>query len=752
MASQRPLPEQIGPYKVLSLLGEGGMGAVYEAADQGPVRRRVAVKVIRSGLRSPEISARFEAERQALGLMDHPGIARVLGAGETDAGDPYFVMELVKGLPLVEYCDERRLSTHDRITLFIAICNAVQHAHQKGVLHRDLKPSNILITEVDGQPMPKIIDFGIAKALGRALTDDPLITSAGTAVGTLAYMSPEQAASSGYDVDTRADIYSLGVILYELMVGRLPIEPAGMGHHTFLVRLTSRDTIVPRPSDRVITLGNDREFIARSRRTEPQRLRQELRGDLDWVVLKALEPDRARRYPTANALALDLQRSLLNEPVSARPPSATYRIGKFVRRHRAGVFASTVGVLLLTATSVAATVGWLRASAAEVRASAEADAARDVTNFVVGLFRVFDPDEPRGGVPMRDVTARELLDRGANRAANELAAQPLQQGHILQAIGGAYQSLGFYDEATRQLERALAARERVVPANDLEISSLELALGQTARASGNYDEATRRLTRAVALREAVLGAAHPDVAQALGALSLLLWRQGRLVEAESLFLRVVRIDEASLPADDPRLARHLMGLGVVYWSQNRMADAEPMMRRSLAIRERRQGADHPDLAAVLNNLGAVYFQLHRYNDALTYYERTRSIYSRTLDSLHPNVASVLNNLGETHWKLGHLEVAEPLLRRALAIKEAKLAATNPTIAVTLNGLGGVLRDRGQTVEAERVYRRALTIRTRSYAAGDANIAETARDLAALLRTTGRAREAAMLTASSASRQ
>ena len=738
------LHEQIGPYKVLSLLGEGGMGAVYEAADTGPVRRRVAVKVIRRGLASPEVQARFDAERQALALMDHPGIARVLGAGETKAGEPYFVMELVKGLPLNEYCDDRRLSTRERLELFIQVCHAVQHAHQKGVLHRDLKPSNVLVSEEDDQPRPKVIDFGVAKALGRSLTDDTLITSAGIALGTLAYMSPEQAESSGYDVDTRTDIYSLGVMLYELLVGRLPLEPASLGFNAFFMRLTSRETAVPKPSERLVALGGDSATVAHARRTEPDRLQRELRGDLDWIVLKALEPERARRYPTANALALDIHRAIHNEPVSARPPSAGYRMRKFVRRNRLAVAVSALGVVALAVTSIAATTGFVRARRAERQAAAEAAAAKEVTDFVVGLFRTFDPDEPRRSAPARDISARELLDRGAARASNELDAQPLQQGRILQAIGDAYLSLGFYDEARRQLERALAARERAAPRDDLEIAATELSLGQSARASGDYAAANRHLTRALALRQAVLKPDDPDVGQALGSLGILHWQQGQLAPAESILKQVVHIAESSLPTDDPRLARHLMSLGIVYWSGGRMAEAEPLLRRSLAIRERLLGADHPDLAAGFNNLGAVYFRLGRFEDALVYYERTHAIFARTLDSLHPNMASVLNNLGETHWKMGHPDVAEPLLRRALAIKESRLAASHPSIAVTLNGLGGVLRERGRLGEAEAAYRRALSIREGGFPPGDPNIVETARDLAVLLRQTGRVREAETL--------
>jgi non-specific serine/threonine protein kinase/serine/threonine-protein kinase len=745
-AGDQPFPEEIGPYRILGLLGEGGMGVVYEAMDTGPVRRRVAVKVIRAGFASRDVLARFDAERQALALMDHGGIAKVLQAGTTADGQPYVVMELVKGVPLTQYCDVHRLTTNQRIDLFIAVCLAVQHAHQKGVIHRDLKPSNVLVVEEDGVPRPKIIDFGIAKAVGQQLTENTLITHAGVALGTAAYMSPEQAESSGLDVDTRTDIYSLGVILYELLVGRLPIEPQVMGYHAFILGLTSREVRVPVPSDRLVTLGEQRELVARARRTQPDQLRKDLRGDLDWVVLTALEPERSRRYATASALADDLKRVQAHEPVDARPPSTTYRVSKFVRRHRVGVAASAVAVVALAASTIVATVGFVRASRAEVRAETEAAAAAEVTDFVVGLFRVFDPDEPRGTVPARDITARELLDRGASRAATELSEQPAQQGRILQTIGDAYVSLGLFDEATRQLERALAARTRDVGVDDPSLAETHLVLGQAARGSGDYATAERHLQRALELREAAVGPMHADAAQVMAALALVRWRQGRLAEAESLYLRVVLIDDAALEPDDPRLARDLMGLGVIYWSQARYGEAEPYLRRSLEIRERILGPDHADLASVLNNLGATYFMLERYPEALRHYERTRAIYQRTLDPSHPNMASVLNNLGESQWKLGRLDLAEPMLRRALEIKEQRLAPGNPTIAVTLNGLAGVLRDRGAMGEAEAMYRRAFELRIRHYPAGDPNIAESARDLAALLRRMGRSGDAARIEA------
>ncbi len=331
--------EQIGRYKLLQKLGEGGFGIVYMAEQREPVKRRVALKIIKLGMDTRQVVARFEAERQALAMMDHPNIAKVLDGGATDTGRPYFVMELVRGVPITRYCDEAGLGIRERLGLFIQVCQAVQHAHQKGIIHRDLKPSNVLVTLHDGEPVPKVIDFGIAKATQQELTEKTLFTQFQQLIGTPAYMSPEQAEMSGLDIDTRSDIYSLGVMLYELLVGRTPLESRELlkgGHEEIRRRIREQDP--PKPSTRVSTLeGRERVLVARQRQVDPAALGAELRGDLDWIVLKALEKDRRRRYETANGLAQDLRRHLNHEPVLAAPPDRLYQMGRYIRRHRAAV-------------------------------------------------------------------------------------------------------------------------------------------------------------------------------------------------------------------------------------------------------------------------------------------------------------------------------------------------------------------------------------------------------------------------------
>jgi len=729
-------PEQIGQYRIVRLLGEGGMGTVYEAADTGPVRRHVALKIVRGGLDSREVRTRFDAERQALALMDHAGIAKVFNAGETESGDPFFAMELVKGLPINEYCDSRRLSTPERLELFISVCDAVQHAHQKGVIHRDLKPSNILVTEQDGKPLPKIIDFGIAKALGQRLSEETFVTHVGQPVGTAAFMSPEQAESSGIDVDTRTDIYSLGVILYMLLVGSLPVDPAGVPMHAFMYRLASGDTQTPRPSVRFTALGDYREGIAQARRTDPDKLQRDLDGDLDWITMKALAPERARRYATAVGLAADINRFLANEPVTARPPTPRYRLQKFIRRHRGAMLATSFAAVALVASAILAAAGMVRATRAERKAANEAAAAREVSGFLIDLFKVFDPSRATGN----EITARELLDRGAERSA-ALARQPILQSRMMQTIGTAYASLGLYPAARAQLERALEARRQTLGPDDPEVAETELSLGDAISDHGDYADAEQHYRAALAIDQKVLRPDDQHLATVVAGLASLRYRQGRYKEAESLYQRALAIDERSTPRDDRILARHLVGHGVVKYAQQRFTDAEDLMRRGLSIQERVLRPDEPELAATLSNLGGVYWSEGRYSDALPLYERTRAIFERTLDPTHPDVASILNNLAETYWKLHRNTEAEPLFRRALAIKELRLVTDDPRLATTLNGLAGVLREQRRFGESETAYKRALAIRTRAFNRGDASIAETLRDYSGMLRAAGRLKEA-----------
>ena len=732
---EHALPKRVGPYRIIQVLGEGGMGVVYEAEETEPVKRRVALKLVRAGHDTREVLARFDAERRALAVMNHGCIAKVLSAGTTEQGQPYFAMELVRGLPITAYCDARRLSVRDRLSLFISVCEAVQHAHQKGVIHRDLKPSNIMVGDEDGHPAPKVIDFGIAKALGPATS--ATLTMGGMAVGTAAYMSPEQADAGQLDVDTRADIYSLGVMLYELLVGHLPVDPNAMGLFVFLAKLVSGNVTPPTPSAALLTVERERDTVAHMRRTDFRHLRRELKGDLDWIVMKAMQPDRALRYETANGLATDLRRYLADEPVIARPPSATYRLSKFVRRHRVGVFAAGAILVSVVASAVVATVGYVRATRAEHRAASEAEAAKQVTNFLVDLFRVSDPGESRGNT----LTAREILDRGTRRVTTELAAQPLLQARIMQTMGTVHAQLGQYGPARALLTDVLRTRELALPADDPLVGETLAALGEVARSRGDAAEADRLLSRALAIRQKAFGSEHIDVATTLASIAALRWKQGRAADAESLYKRVLILDRKVRTEADPRTARDMRGLAAVYLSQKRYGEAEALWKETLALQERTLGRDHPDVGSTLNNLGGLYYNTGRYDDARTYYQRARPIIEKTLGPAHPSNASIWNNLGEVEWKLKHHRESETLFRQALQLKERSFTADDPSIAVTLNGMAGVMRDQGRYAEAEPLYQRALAIREKAFGTTHPDVGETLRDYSALLRRAGRTAEA-----------
>ena len=480
-----------------------------------------------------QVIARFEAERQALAVMDHPAIATVFDGGATDDGRPYFAMEYVKGEPITRYCDRQRLTMQERLELFIQVCEGVQHAHQKGIIHRDLKPSNVLVTVQDDRAVPKIIDFGVAKATAQPLTERSLFTELGMIVGTLDYMSPEQAEMGGLDIDTRTDVYALGVILYELLTGTLPFDRDTLRKAALDdVRRTIRLKEPPRPSTRVKERGAASSEVAERRRTEPARLASRLRGDLDSITLKALEKDRTRRYQTANAFAMDVRRYLRNEPVSAQAPSTLYRMQRFIRRHRVGAAAAVALLVALVLGVAGTTVGLVRARRAEVQAREEAAIASRVSEFLVKLFEVSDPGEARGN----SITAREILDRGAEQIRRDLGDQTQVQARLIYTMGNVYDSLGLYNAGAALLEEALKKRE------------------------------------------VLLGSEHPEVAEACDRLGDVYRKQGRYAEAEPLLKRAVAIREKRFSPNAPLIADSLTSLGNLYQSMGRLDDAQPVLR------------------------------------------------------------------------------------------------------------------------------------------------------------------------------
>jgi eukaryotic-like serine/threonine-protein kinase len=739
--TQLPQPEAIGPYKVLGVLGEGGMGMVYLAEQVTPVRRRVALKILKLGMDTKQVVARFKSERQALAVMDHPNIAKVLDSGVTDEGRPYFVMELVHGTPITSYADTHRLTTTERLRLFMDVCAAVQHAHHKGVIHRDIKPSNVMVTVQDERPVVKVIDFGIAKAVGLGLTESTLVTRQGQILGTPEYMSPEQAEMSGLDVDTRTDIYSLGVMLYELLVGVLPFDLSAKPD--YVIAHTLREHEVPRPSTRLTSLGDALRTVARSRRTNPDALRREVRGDLDWIILKAMEKDRTRRYDTARGLANDIRRHLDDEPVKARPPSARDRIGKFVRRNRTPVLAGAVALAAVLTGTAAATLGFLHARAEQRRAEQAAVTAEQVTDFLVELFTVSNPGEAP------DISARELLDRGVERVPAALGGQPAVQARLLRAMGDVYRNLGLYQTAGPLLEQAVAIQEGRGRDGEVELARTLRSLGILYRRQGRNADAEAALKRAVALTRQTGPSETLELASTQRSLAAVYQVLGRYGDAEPLLREALAVQEGRLPPDDPDLAVTVSNLAAMYLLQRRPDLAEPYQRRSLAITEGQYGHDHPHVGAELINLGELYLQLGRMSDAEASFQRAMRILTRALDPDHPYIALTLVGLAEVNLNGGEYAEAEAQLLRSLDISERTVGREHASLAPTLRGLGNVYREQGRVGEADAAYQRALRIFAATMDTPDASVRETYEDYARHLRLTGRAEEAARLEARAA---
>jgi serine/threonine protein kinase/tetratricopeptide (TPR) repeat protein len=702
-------PQTVGSYRLLEKLGEGGMGQVWLAEQTYPLRRRVALKLVRGGMDTKEAVARFESERQALAMMDHPVIAKVFDAGSTAAGQPYFAMEYVPGVRITEYCDTHHLTTRQRLELFIQVCDGVQHAHQKAVIHRDLKPSNVLVSAQDGRPTPKIIDFGVAKAIGQPLTEKTLYTQLGAMIGTPEYMSPEQAGLTSQDVDTRTDVYSLGAILYELLAGALPFDSQELrknGYEGLRKKLLEEEP--PRPSTRVRTTRQASAGTAKGRTVEPIGLERQLKGDLDWITMKALEKDRERRYSSPSDFAADIRRYLRNEPVVARPPSAAYRAAKFVRRHRIGVTVAGMTALLLVAVSVTAILQARRISRERDRANQEARVSQRVSDFLIDLFRVPDPGEARGN----SVTARELLDGGARQVETALEDEPKVQARLTETIGRTYDSLGLYAEAQRQLERALALQQRTFGSESPEAAAYMAALASEYVRRNQYPAAEKLFQKAFDIQRRTLRGDHPDLLATMQDLGWVIAQRGQYVDGEKLVREALEAERRTLGREHATTLLGMNRLGNVFIWEGRYAEQEAIIREELEIRRRTQGPDHPlSLAAERMLAGAISDQ-GRLEEAERLHREVLESTRRVLGPDHPRTAAAMNDLANTLLRGKRFPEAERLFLEAVDITRRALGPEADSTLLSMNNLALVYFEDHRNREAEQMFSELLNISRR----------------------------------------
>ena len=703
----------IGPYKLLEIIGEGGFGSVFMAEQNRPVRRKVALKIIKLGMDTKQVIARFEAERQALAMMEHPNIAKVLEAGATETGRPYFVMELVRGVRITEYCNSQKLTTRQRIELFIHVCNAIQHAHQKGIIHRDIKPSNVLVTMHDDKAVPKIIDFGIAKATTQQLTDKTLFTNYHQFIGTPAYMSPEQAQMSEWDIDTRSDIYSLGVLLYELLTGTTPFDAKQLFNKSESeIQRIIREVEPPRPSTRLNALAQaSLKDAAEQRQCDPKQLSRMLRRDLDWIVMKCLEKDRTRRYDAANDLAKDIERYLNNEMVVASPPSKLRRIQKLVRRNKlvfivAGIVTASMFTGLAFSTWSFFREQLARQQAETERRTAEAEAAKShqVAQFLEDMLNGVRPSVALG----RDTTLlREILDKTAERVGTDLRDQPEVEAELRATIAQTYFGLGLYAKSEAMDRQALALRRKTFGDESPKVAESLDDLAGTLHEENKDAEGEAAVREAVAIQRSLLGPENLAVARSLHLLGILFYGQKKMTESESAFRQALAMRRKILGNDDPEAALWLNGVAIALDHQGKLAEAETAYRQALSIQKKVYGPEHPDMEVLLDNLANILIKQGKLAEAEVVAREVLALQRKMLGDEHPHELRSLWILCNVLQNQSKLAEAEGVAREILARQKKRLGDNCPEVAAALNRLGGLLAQEGRPAEAEPVLRQGL---------------------------------------------
>jgi len=711
----------IGRYKLLDALGEGGMGIVFLAEQKRPVRRQVALKVIKPGMDSRRVVARFEAERQALALLDHSNIARVHDGGTTKNGRPYFVMEYVKGLPITDHCDRHKLTIEQRLELFLQVCHAVHHAHQKGIIHRDIKPSNILVSTQDDQVVPKIIDFGIAKAISQPLIERTVFTEHGQLFGTPEYMSPEQADLGIQDVDTRSDIYSLGVLLYVLLTGTLPFDSetlrkGGIDHIRQIIRETDPKT----PSTRLTDLGEEAAKVAASRRTEITSLARCLHRELEWIPLKAMRKDRSERYRSVSELADDIENYLKGDPLMAGPPSGMYRIKKFVRRNGKLVVGIAVVLAVLITGAVVSTVFGIRAKQKEA-------SAKDFSMIIVEIMSSLNPYRDQGG----EITIKSILDPIAAELEGKFKDDPHFEGDFRYRLGYAYANLAEFEAAKPHLERALQiGRERRGEYSNPTFVSL-FDLGKVLKRQGRHEEAEPYLDKALKIAKSVHGPEHFKTLGAMHQLGLLYMKQGRYGDWERLSLKQLEITERVSDGNDDDTILALSNAGRMHAFRGRYSEAEPLLERTWELCRKHKTKEHAYIAEFSCWLGWLYHLQDHYDKAQPLLEESVELCRCTRVKGHDVLLRSMNFLGALYTDQGEYGKAEILFREAVDTGGPKLGEDHPNVLTAVHGLGVLYREQDQYDEASNFLEKALKGRRNKLGDNHPDTQESKNDLAIL---------------------